>query len=299
MAAAVMFCMFAVAISGVFIGIGVIRRRNWARISILIWGGFMTFVCLATMVFSFLAFSSIPPLDLPNSTPADVGRVMHLARVFLVVFYGVPAGVGIWWLVLFTRKTVATVFANPQACAQILDASGFPQPATAVASRPSRPTCPVPLAIVAALFIFGAVSMVVVFAFYPMGGDVPIFLFGHSFAGTSHRLFLLVLGLLSGVSAIGILRLKPWALNTQIGLQFFGLLNCAATLFSPRYAPVLREMIEKMYPQNPAFAAGSPLMSDAYFRGLMFVSTLMIAVILAVLLWQRPRFLELAAAGKA
>lgn len=299
MSAAVMFFMFAVAVFGIFVGIGVIRRRNWARISILIWGGFMTFVCLAIMAFSMVIFSAGMGVGLPNTVSGDVGHVMAFARIFVVVFYGVPAGVGIWWLVLFTRTRVASAFTNPEAFAQIVDASGFPQPVSPIAAQPIRLACPVPLAILAGFFIFGAVCMVFLFVFSPFSSNVPMFLFGRSFSGISSKSFLLVFGFLSGAAGIGILKLKPWGLYTQIGLQLFGLLNCAATLFSPRYIPAMREMMQRNYSNNPVFSPGSFLLSDAYFRGVMLFSTLMIAVILAILLWQRTRFLELAAEKSA
>jgi hypothetical protein len=299
MTAVVMFFLFALAVSGVFVGIGVIRRRNWARITILVWGGLMAFFCLSAVVFSFLAFSSISGLDVRNSDGADVSRVMQLTRIFVVFFYGIPAGVGIWWLILFTRPKVAAAFTTPMAVAPSLDASGFPQPPDqTLALKQNRPSCPLPLAIVAAFLLVGAICIVLMFAFFPIPKDTPLFLFGRSSSGASARFFMALFGVISGAASIGIFLLKPWALYTEIALQFLGLLNCVATLFSPNFAPAMRAMMEKIYSQNPAFASGSPFMSDAYFRSIMIFSSLVVSAILAVLLWQRPRFLEAAAAAK-
>src|SRR5580692_10039137 len=112
MSAAVLLFMLALAVFGIFVGIGILRRRNWARITILVWAGFMTLVSVGAIAFSLLIFSAVQT-QLPNVNPADADKVMQFMRIFLVIFYGIPAGVGIWWIVLFTRKRVATAFTGP------------------------------------------------------------------------------------------------------------------------------------------------------------------------------------------
>jgi hypothetical protein len=297
--AVMMFLMLALSVFGIVVGIGIIRRRNWARITILVWGGFMTFFCLCAIAFSFVIFSAMPSMQLPNVNAPDSGRVMHFVGIFFAIFYGIPAGIGIWWLVLFTRKRVASAFTNPVLAVTAMDPSGFPQlPDPVAMQRNERPTCPLPLAIMAGLFALGAVC-IMIFTFAPFPSGMPLILFGHAFVGTTPRIVLFVCGLLSAVTAVGIFKLKPWALYTQIVFQFLGILNCTAAAFSSSYPSVMRATVEKMYSQNPAFAAGSPFMSDGYFRSMMLVSTLMIAAVLAILLWQRPRFLEQAAAAAA
>jgi hypothetical protein len=49
MAGIVWLFLIAVAVFGIFVGVGIVRRRNWARISILVWGGFMAVVSLLTI----------------------------------------------------------------------------------------------------------------------------------------------------------------------------------------------------------------------------------------------------------
>jgi|SRR5580704_5974268 hypothetical protein len=296
MSAAVMFFMLALAVFGIFVGLGIFRRRNWARIAILIWGGFMTFVCVGALAFSFVIFSALP-MQLSNVNAADPGSFMVFMKIFFFVFYGIPACVGIWWLVLFTRTRVADAFTNPAHYAPAMDASGFPQLEVAAASQQQkRPTCPLPLAILAGLFIFGAVSLAL-FAFVPLPSDVPFFFFGHAFAGVAGRSILILFGLVSGIAGVGIFKLRPWALYTEIVFQCVGLLNCIVTFLSPSYVPAMRVAMEKMYSQNPAFARGSLFLSDTYFRSSMIFATVFVGAALLVLLWQRSRFLEQAAAA--
>lgn len=298
MTAVFMLMMLAVSIFGIFVGIGVIRRRNWARISILIWGGLMTFFCLMFVAFSLVTFSSMSSMQLPNMNSAQASGMMHFMSIFMAVFYGIPAVIGIWWLILFTRPRVVAAFTNPVSYAPEIDASGFPHLANGQpAPAQNKSTCPIPLAIVAGFMIFGGVCSLA-FLFFPFPSGIPLFFFGHAFAGASVKIYMVAFGLLSGIAGVGVLKLKPWALYAAIGIQLLSLLNCATTFLAPAYMPTMRAAIEKMSSQNPAFATGSPLMSDSYFRAIMVVTSLFVALLLAILLWQRSHFLEAASAAK-
>ncbi len=295
------FLLFFLVLAGfgVFVGVGVMRRRNWARITMLIWGGMMAFFGLAVVAFSLVIFNAGAGLGLPNANGVDGGQVMRFVKIFMVIFYGTPACVGIWWLVLFTRKRVTTAFTSPLPFAAAMDASGFPQlPHASPVPLQIRPTCPLPLAIVAGLLVFGAVFLLL-FVFIPFPSNIPFYFFGHAFGGAAQRYVYLLFGLVSGAAGVGIFKLKPWALYTEIVLQCVGVLNCLIAAFSKNLHQVMRAAFEKMYSQNPAFARGNPFAWDSYFRFMMIFSALMIMAVLVVLLWQRSRFLEQAAAAAA
>ena len=295
----VMVVMFAIAVFGIFVGVGVIRRRNWARISILVWGGIMAILCLAIVGFSLVIFSSGMGINLPNASRADTGQVMLFTKIFMVIFYGIPAATGIWWLVLFTRPRVAEAFTSLASTVPAMDASGFPQlPDRASATQQKRPACPVPLVILAGFLIVGSVFTALLL-FVPMPADMPFFLFGHPFYGPGPRMFAILLGAASGIAGIGILKLKVWALYGEVALQVVGLANCLATVFSPNYTRVMRTAMASMAGQNPAFAGANPMLSDTYIRSIMIFAVVFIVAALGVLLWQRARFLDQAAAASA
>lgn len=294
----VMVVMFAFAVFGIFVGVGVIRRRNWARISILIWGGLMAITCLAIVGFSLVIFSSGVGINLPNASGADTGQVMLFTKIFMVIFYGIPAAIGIWWLVLFTRPRVGEAFTSPAAIVLALDASGFPQPPDPSVLQQKRPACPVPLVILAGFLIVGSVFMALLL-FVPVPADMPFFLFGHPFYGTGPRMSVILLGAASGVAGIGILKLKVWALYAELALQIIGLANCVATVTSPNYTRVMRTAMASMAGQNPAFAGANPMLSDTYIKSTMIFAMVFILATLVVLMWQRARFLAQAAAASA
>jgi len=294
MSAAMMFFMLTLAVFGIFVGAGVIRRRNWARITILVWAGFMTFVSVGAIAFSLLIFSAVQT-QLPNVNPADADKVMQFMRIFLVIFYGIPAGVGIWWIVLFTRKRVATAFTSPAEYAPAMDPSGFPQSESAIEPRRKlRPTCPLPLAIFAVFLIFSSVCMLL-FLLFPMPASFPLFFFGHVFVGAAPKIFLAFIGAVSGVAGFGMLRLKPWALYTELVIQFVFLVNAVVTFFSPSYGPIMRAAMQEFMEQYPASPVGNSLLTDNYFRGGVIFGLVLCAAFATLLLSQRPRFLEAAA----
>ena len=293
MSAVFMLFTMAICLFGIFVGVGVIRRRNWARISILVWAGFMTLVCIGSLAFTLFLFSAIQN-QLPNVNPADAAKMMQFMKIFLSIFYGVPAGVGIWWIVLFTRKRVATAFTNPGVFVSGMDASGFPQPALSVrAPQKPKPACPLPLAIFSVFLIFSSVCTLL-FLILPMPVSFPLLLFGHVLSGSSPKLFLGIFGVITGVAGFGVLKLKPWAFYTGLVLQCFGLVNLLLTIFSPAVAPAMRAAMQEMMAQYPSSPFGNIFLSDNYLRGSMIFGLILCAAFVALLLFQRSRFLEAA-----
>jgi hypothetical protein len=299
MSAVMMFFMFLLAVFGIFVGTGILRRRNWARITILVWGGFMTLVCLVVLAFSFVIFG-VMQTQLPNTSGVDTETVMRFTRIFLFVFYGIPAGVGIWWLILFTRKKVSDAFTSPPpafAPAPVMDASGFPHlPAVAPVQLPKPPTCPLPLAILAGFYIFSS-FFTLIFALIPIPYSVPLYLFGHVYSGGAPKIFLGFMAVVMGLSGVAILKLKPWGLHTLIAAQCVFFVNGLLGVLSPTYKSQLHDALEKLSAQASPFPGGNPVLSEGFFWPMMIFGLVFGALMIAFLLFFRSRFLEQAAAA--
>src|ERR1700722_10170929 len=97
----VMAFFFAVTIWGAFSGVGLIRLRNWARVSVLIWSGLTAPFCILAIV--FVAILPMPPT--PNQAFMRV-----ILPLFAVIFYGLPMVIAVWWLILFTRPKIVAQF---------------------------------------------------------------------------------------------------------------------------------------------------------------------------------------------
>jgi len=297
MSAVIMLFILALSVFGIFVGIGIIRRRNWARITILVWAGSMTLVSLSAVALSFVIFSAMPAMQLPNVSTADTGRFMHVVNLFVAIFYGIPAAVGIWWIVLFTRKRVAAAFTNPMQHVATMDPSGFPQisDATAVPQQ-KRPACPLPLAILAGLFIFSGLFSVI-FALVPMPYSFPFYFFGHIFLAHGAKIFLAFLSLIMGIAGVGILKLKPWAFHVVLGVQCLFFLNGLFAIVSPTFQAAVQKAMEKMSSQYPEFPGGNPFLSANFIRPMMIFGLVFGGIVIGLLVFLRSRFLEQAAAA--
>lgn len=294
----IVFVLFGVALCvfGIFVGVGVIRRRNWARITMLIWGGFMAVVCLLIVGFSLFVFNSMPQTQLPNVRPSDAASILRFMNVFLVIFYGIPAAIGIWWLVLFTRPRVSEAFTNPAPAVPMMDASGFPQLPSAGVAAPKRPSCPLPLAILGGFFVFSSVCTPL-FVLMPSPYPMPFFFFGKILFGLQAKLILVGMSVVLGVCGVGMLRLQTWALHTALVVQGLFLINGIFSWISPTFMADVREAIENASGQLAAFPGGNPFLSPGMMRGMMVFGIVFGLLVLSLLVFYRSRFLEQAAAA--
>jgi len=299
MAGMVWLFLIALAVFGIFVGVGIVRRRNWARISILVWGGFMAVVSLLTIPVLFFVFSAMPGM-MPKEV--DAAPVISVMKWISVLFYGIPLGVGIWWLVLFTRPRVAAAFSDPAGLAPYpptMDVSGFPLPRpTATASLSPKPACPLPLMILAGFLIFSAFFMVLL-VLAPVTGAMPFFFFGHFYSGLTAKVILGLLGLIFGAAGVGMIKVKPWALHTILVLQCVFLINGIMSVRNPRFLVVMHEAMQRADAENPAFAGGNSFLTGSFFQAIMIFSLCFSAALIALLLFYRSRFLEAASAAKA
>ena len=300
LAAVEVFWLFglAVAVFGFSTGIGVLRRRNWARITMIVWGGIMAVLSAISIPVILIVFNSLPTA-LPNG--AEAGPFMGFLKVFMVFFYGIPLGIGIWWLVLFTRPRVAAAFASPG------DSPTYPPGAGAYALAPQTPAtlkpfspkaaCPLPLMILAGFLIFSGVCTLLV-GVIPITGSVPFFLFGYFVTGFTAKLFLGLLGAVFGIAGVGILKLKPAALHTILIVQCVFFLNGILSALNPRFLAAMQEAMQHADAENPSFPGGNPFLTGSLFHMLLIFGLCVGAAIIGLLLFYRSRFLEAASAAK-
>lgn len=260
------------AIFGIFTGVGVLRLKNWARISALVWSGITAAIC----GFS-LAFLTFIPLPTPAGSPMP-GGIMTFVRVTTGLFYAVPLGIAIWWLILFNRQGITSQFAAPGVDIP-LDASGFPAPATLEA----RPALPLPITVLAVFLLLSSLS-VFLLPFVHM----PMVLFAHAFRGPAGTAVWLTSCLFSTTAGIGLLRRKRWSYPLTLGLQLLWFLSGLVTLASPKYADLMHEAISSMafsttpYPEVPI----------EQLRKYSYMVLLFPVLIGILLLYYRSRFLQ-------
>jgi len=124
---------------------------------------------------------------------------------------------------------------------------------------------------------------------------MPFFFFGLTFSSWTGKIVLSVTALLYGVAAIGLIRLKPFALHFILFFQAVFFLNGIATIASPNFLNSFHEVMQQMAARNPALPAGFPTFSDSFLRAMLTFGLVFSLAILAVLIGYRSRFLKAAA----
>jgi len=246
-------------------GVGVNRLRKWARISLLVFAGMMLFFGIIGIFVIFFVFL-LSPLPGPAGTKAVVLGA-------LVLFYGVPVAVAVWWMIFLTRPGVASQF---EARAGVLP------PRRVV--RFSKPGCPLPVSIVA-WFLLSTVLSVLIVPFLPF--RLPVVFFGRMFVGPPAIALFLGQFLLIAAAAAGLLRLQRWSFPVTVGLQLLYIANGLVTFLSPSYESHLRTIVNQM--QIPAPPAGVPDFLP-YTRYFAWIGLLVPTACVVALLYSREAF---------
>jgi hypothetical protein len=261
---------------GLASGIGLLRYRNWARISTLIWSGLAVAFCGLAML--FVSSMKVP---LPDAAPGTE----QVVRVLMVIIYGLPLLIGVWWLILFTRKPIVVLFISSAVGADaLLDPSGFP--ATLAKPRP-----PLPITIVA-WFLIVSSAFSTGFLFFQR---FPLLLFGHIYHAPAAAVFLLVSAGICLAGGLGLLKVKPWAFWLVVSWQVFGLLNGTISLLNPNYDSLMQEILASSPFQR---SQAHPLPAQNY-RAFAILGLAFVAVVLIILASYRSRFLSAATANSA
>lgn len=270
--AVVMMGLFAgLAIFGIFTSVGVLRLKKWARVSMLVWGCVMVAFC--GLALPFAAFVPMP------EAPAESPMALPFVRILLIVVYGIPFLIGIWWLLLFNRPDIKEQFLAVA-------------PSDGQLPAPAQPRCPLPLAILAGFSIFSAgFTLLLPLTNFP----VNVILFGHRFHGAvGVILFFLSAGIFL-VGAIGMLRLKRWSYPLLLGQYFFWMASGTITLVSPNYDRNIHEIMSQM--NLPEGSMGQAAFAQTRVFGIL--SLIPGVLLIWLLLYYHTRFVEAFAAKEA
>jgi hypothetical protein len=263
--------MMCLSIFGVATGLGLLLLRKWARLSVLVWGGFSAFFGAFGIPVAFLM-----PLTPPASASQLPAESMQAVRWILLVVYGLPLVVGLWWLILFNRKSVKGQFLGT----------------TAPAGASLPPGCPLPITVLAWFYIASVANFILI-PFLPF--RVPVLVFGRVLPGNAGRTVLILCCLALAACGVGLLKLKPWSYSLAIGLQVFGLTSTVVTVLSPNYDAMMdsfaKQMQDSLHLPPTQFSTGNFMHHQGWALSLVL---LFAGVILSLLLYYRPRFLEAA-----
>jgi hypothetical protein len=265
--------ILGLGVFGALSGIGLLRLKNWARISTLVWSGVT--VVISTLVLVAFAVAPFPP---SLNAPPNFAGIMRAA---LLIFYGLPLAIGIWWLILFNRQSVANQFVQP--AGGPLDTYGSPVEGLSA----SRPTLPLPIAVFGVFLVFSSVCVVL-----PSFLPVPVILFGHAIRGAAETAVWVGFGLATLAAGTGLLRLKRWSYDLAFGLQLFWLLSGIVTLTSGNYAALMHEAMSSI---QAKFGGEYPEYPPGQMMTFSYAGLAVPVLILALLVYYRSRFLQASA----
>lgn len=231
---------------GIASGVGLIRTKEWARISIIVFAALLMFLSLPAML--IIAFI---PLPVPND-PNLPSNFATLLRTCMVIFYGLLAALAGFWLYFFNARRVKAEFQGQQSTLQAASAYFPAETSSANLAAPIQ-SRPLSITIIGWFLVIGS-------AFAPLGllysravfraVPPPMFFLGFFVAGRVATLILLVWMTAQIIAAIGLLKLRNWARLATIALQCLGVLNIVLLVGIPgnrvRYQHIMDSMMASM-----------------------------------------------------
>ena len=239
----------AFGIWGVVSAVGLLRRKNWARICFLIFGGLLAFFALSAAAGSLIVALALPGTIPPNVPP---GLVRGVAVAFIVISL-ICLAIAIWWLVYFNRSSVKAAFGT----------------GVAAASQPRQ--LPLAVSIVAWLLVGGGVINGIQMLF-----SYPLVLFGIVLRGWAAGLALALFAAVSVSAGIGLLKKRIEAHSLAVGYFVFGLLNVVSYLVLPGSFDRMQELVrETQSNQALPVNAMSPIMVVGMLTSIIGMSALL------------------------
>ncbi len=179
----------ALSVWGIVTAIGLFRLRNWARISILVFGVLLAF----TGLFSAPVMAVMP-------TPPGLPENFKLVRIAMAVFYGVLGLLGAVWVYYFSRRATRDAFSG--------------------AAAPAEGGRPLSISIIGWWFVIGGALAALCALLRPPGA-----LFLWVFTGWAAAAWYVAYGALSACVGYGLLKLDPRARGAAIAMTIFGAVN--------------------------------------------------------------------------
>lgn len=263
---------------GIASGVGLLRLREWARVSMLIFAALLLLMCVpACLLFIFMPFPVPPNAD----DPEMMHRVMTVMRIAMVAVYGGVGLFGGWWIYFFTRKSVKDQFR--QAATSELTMGD-------VAANLS-PRRPVSITVIAWFLLLGACLGPLTMPFYKYilpGQQMPIFYFGYLLSGWSGITIFICLMAIQAVAAVGLLKLRLWGRTLAIWLQVLNLFNLAISFGIPANRAKFQQLMVAMQP--PYLQANGAFAFPVWIGAV--VSLPIVAAVLWILVKQKQAFLN-------
>jgi hypothetical protein len=256
------FFAFGFGAWGLASGIGLLKTKQWARISVLVYGAILVFFSLPAA--AIMAFIPIP--NPPSGNDPSPLNIMLMVRVGGILVYAMFAALGGFWLYFFNTQKVKAQFRGQQPFTESAQSElvGLTSANPAVRFGPDHYSRPLSITIIGWYLIIASALAPLSIAFTSTllpNFKLPLFFLGFFLFGPGAYLLLLVWMTVQLVAAVGLLKLKIWGLYTTIALQCLALLNMVMIVAIPANRLRFQEIMEsfrfsargQMYQSMPVF----------------------------------------------
>lgn len=210
---------------GILTGIGLLRLKGWARISIIVF----SVLLILQSAFGTLIALVIPFLPHPNQ--AVDPAVTTISSIVMAVLALTLLGLGIWWLVFFLRKKVREQFASTRTMLPTSPGSEGAAPTLdsfETSSIPDPARRPLSFTIIAWFILAGCL-------FFPLSIFLrsPAVLLTKLLVGWPATVYFIAFLIMHLYIGIGLLRMKLTARIVAIAYFCFGFVNGAIFYLAP------------------------------------------------------------------
>jgi len=205
---------FLLAGWGTATGVGLLKLKAWARMSLLVFSGFCTF----TMIFAAIGIALIGPF-LPQTPGAPPFAVV---RGLLIAMIAVPLLIAVWWLVYFNREGVKGQFEEYATTGHYSRTDGSAQ------TLFLKPHPPLSIVLIGCMYLFSVPGLLLM----PFRSQ-PAFLMGLIIHGAAAKVIYLLYLAAALYVGIGLLKLKPPARILAMALCAFHSVNSLAFALLP------------------------------------------------------------------
>jgi hypothetical protein len=218
--------MLGLAGWGIATGMSLLQLREWARISMIVFGGLLLVLAVPGLLMMLVMPLPIPPASAlpPGEAIPPLAHLMTLVRVGMAVFYGLLALLGAWWLYFFNSRPIREIFRG----AASTPSSNWTPAVLAPTEVPGSPKRPVSITIIAYLALLGACM----FPFFNIL-HMPLTFLGFYFTGA--KASLIVVGYMSVqlLMGYGLLKLEKWGRSLAIYYFNFAIFNSIISVILP------------------------------------------------------------------
>jgi|HubBroStandDraft_6_1064221.scaffolds.fasta_scaffold285839_1 hypothetical protein len=275
---------------GVASAVGLLRVREWARISMLVFSAL-----LLLMSVPGFAIILVMPLQMPPSAtdPELANHVLLATRVGMCIFYAALIAIAAFWLYFFNSRSVRDQFKGFAALASGTGAVVAAERSTnfvvsTEVTSPSAHRRPLSVSIIGYYLLISA-PLVGIFFFIKF----PVLILWFLLRGPKATAALLAFCIAQVVMGVGLLKLREWARILTISYFAFIALNSLTMALVPsaqaRYQEAQVEIQSAMSNSMAGFGTTPAPMHIPVWIGLIF-SLPLIAVVLWFLSASKPAF---------